>query len=570
VAPGAQTLELQAVKTSDDTGACEAALTGANTIEFAFECENPSTCMASQVDISGTNITDNAGGSALSYSGVSLDFGNSTDGTATFTLSYPDVGQLQLHARLRFKPSGEWMLGASNQFVVRPFALHVTATDNPAATSGSGSVFTSAGTNFTANVTAVLWDADDDIIRDGIADNHSDSNPANNVDLSDNLIALNYGQESFVEQVLLTAALDQPAGGVDPGLSGATNITVFSSGSGASSGVRYDEVGIIELSAAVTDGDYLGIGVPATAAIVGRSGYVGRFNPARYAATLTNIVPACGATFTYSRQSFNGSMTMEAQNGTAGGNVRTANYRAGFVTLDPTTELVFVNDQTAAAYQLQTAAFTQDFDTVTTGEAQLALQFRWDMPQQAPTVSTPQLTGITDEVTTLAGAPVDIGSTAVRYGRVTVNTAAGSELLNLGVPMRAEYYLNSSTEFVTNTTDSCTSGVTLGLSDFADNLILGETCVVDTGSPGDSSAGCAVAGVAAQLFNGPPISGDFNLFLQAPGAGNDGSVTVDAVVPDWLKFDWDTGVAGDENPSGRVTFGIFGGDESQVYRRELY
>ena len=137
VAPGAQTLELQAVKTSDDTGACEAALTGANTIEFAFECENPAICMASQVDISGTNITDNAGGSALSYSGVSLDFGNATDGTATFTLSYPDVGQLQLHARLRFKPSGEWMLGASNQFVVRPFALHVTATDNPAATSPS-------------------------------------------------------------------------------------------------------------------------------------------------------------------------------------------------------------------------------------------------------------------------------------------------------------------------------------------------------------------------------------------------------------------------------------------------
>jgi MSHA biogenesis protein MshQ len=192
------------------------------------------------------------------------------------------------------------------------------------------------------------------------------------------------------------------------------------------------------------------------------------------------------------------------------------------------------------------------------------------MLQQAPTVSTPQLTGITDEVTTLAGAPVNIGSTAVRYGRVTVSTAAGSELLNLGVPMRAEYYLNSSTEFVTNTTDSCTSGVTLGLSDFADNLILGETCVVDTGSPGDSAAGCILAGVAAQLFNGPPITGDFNLFLQAPGAGNDGSVTVDAVVPDWLKFDWDTGVAGDENPSGRVTFGIFGGDESQVYRRELY
>ena len=112
--------------------------------------------------------------------------------------------------------------------------------------------------------------------------------------------------------------------------------------------------------------------------------------------------------------------------------------------------------------------------------------------------------------------------------------------------------------------------MTLSFSDFADNLTVGETCVVDTGSPGDSGAGCAVAGSAAQLFDGPPIFGDFNLFLQAPGAGNDGSVTVEAFVPAWLKFDWDTGVAGDENPSGRVAFGIFGGDESQVYRRELY
>ena len=220
VAPGVQALKLQAVRTSDDTGACEAALIGPTTIEFAFECENPSTCVASQVDISGTNITDNAGGSALSYTGVSLDFEGPTDSKAAFTLSYPDVGQLQLHVRLRFAPSGEWMLGASNEFVVRPFALHVTASGNPAATSAAGSVFTSAGTNFTANVTAVLWDAADDIDADGIADSHNDSNPANNADLSDNLIALNYGQESFVEQVLLTAALDQPAGGVDPGLSG--------------------------------------------------------------------------------------------------------------------------------------------------------------------------------------------------------------------------------------------------------------------------------------------------------------------------------------------------------------
>ena len=122
------------------------------------------------------------------------------------------------------------MLGGSNKFVVRPFALHVTATDNPAATSPTDPVFTSAGTNFTANVSAVLWDAADDLDNDGIADSHDDINPGNNADLSDNFVALNYGQETSVEQVLLTATLDQPAGGANPGLSGGTRLSIFNSG----------------------------------------------------------------------------------------------------------------------------------------------------------------------------------------------------------------------------------------------------------------------------------------------------------------------------------------------------
>jgi len=570
VAPGAQTLELQAVKTSDDTGVCEAALTGTTTIDIGFECQDPTACATSQLAFSGTNLPNSSNNAVLSYTRISMDFGNDTDTTATFTMSYPDVGKVRLHARTRLMPSGEAMLGGSNSFVVRPFAFDVTATGNPAATSPAGSVFTSAGTDFTANVSALLWDAADDLDSDGIADNHDDSNPANNADLSDNAVALNYGNEASVEQVLLTATLDQPAGGVNPGLSGGTSISTFISGSGTTTTVRYDEVGIIEMSAAVSDGNYLGIGATETAKIHGNSGYVGRFNPAQYAVTASSIVPACAATFTYARQTFTGSMTIEAQNGTAGGNTRTANYRAGFVTLDPATELVFLNDQTAAAYDSKTVTYDEDFDSVTTGEAKLALQFRWDMAEQAPTTSTAQNTAVTDEVTTLAAAPVNIGSSPTRLGRVAFRSAVGSELVNLGVPMRAEYYLSASSGYVINTDDFCSGGATLSFSNFADNLSVGETCVLDTGSPGDSGAGCVAAGPVAQRYDGPPIVGEFNLFLQAPGAGNDGSVSIDAVVPAWLMWDWDAAVPGLENPSGRATFGIYGGHSSEIYRRELY
>jgi MSHA biogenesis protein MshQ len=570
VAPGAQTLELQAVKTSDDTGACEAALVGSTNIELAFECENPTSCSTRQLIMNGTDLPQNTDGTNLTYNAASMDFGNDTDSTATFTMNYPEVGEVRLHARYRMSPSAEWMLGGSNSFVVRPFAFSVSATGNPVAVSPAGLVFTSAGTDFSANVSAVLWEAADDTDNDGIADDHDDINPGNNANLMDNAIAFNYGQETSAEQVSLTALLDQPAGGNNPGLSGGTSISIFNSGIGTTNTVRYDEVGIIEISAAVSDGNYLGIGVSETGDVHGNSGYVGRFNPAQYAVTSSSITPACSATFTYARQPFTGTMTIEAQAGAAAGNVRTENYRAGFVTLDPATELVFINDQTTAAYDAKTVTYNQNFDSGSTGEAVLALQFRWDMPEQVPTSSTVQNTAVTDEVTTLAAAPLNIGSSPTRYGRVAFISAVGSELVNLGMPMRAEYYVNSSTGYVTNTNDSCSSGVSLSFSNFAGNLDAGETCVLDTGSPGDSGAGCVAAGPVAQRYDGPPISGEFNLSLQAPGAGNDGAVSVDAVVPDWLMFDWDAAVPGLEYPSGRATFGIYRGHDKEIYRRELY
>jgi MSHA biogenesis protein MshQ len=520
--------------------------------------------------MNGADIPENGDGTNMVYSTASMDFGNSSDSTATFTMTYPDVGEIQLHARYRMWPSGEWMLGGSNSFVVRPFAFNVTATSNPAAISPAGLVFTSAGTDFSANISAVLWDAADDTDNDGIADDHGDINPGNNASLSDNVVAFNYGYETSVEQVSLTALLDQPAGGANPGLSGGTSISIFNSGSGTTNSVRYDVVGIIEISAKISDGNYLGIGTTATDDILGKSGYVGRFNPAQYAVTSSSIIPACSATFTYARQPFNGTMTIEAQAGAAAGNVRLANYRAGFVTLDPASELTFVNDQTAGAYDAKVITYNQNFDSGTTGEAVLALQFRWDMPEQVPTSSTVQNTEVTDEVTTLAGAPVGIGSSPTRFGRAAFGSAVGSELVNLGVPFHTEYYVDASTGYVTNFNDFCSTGGTLSFSNFAGNLGAGETCVEDSGSPGISGAGCLVAGPVTQRYDDPLIAGEFNLFLDAPGAGNDGSGTVDADVPDWLEFDWDTGVPGIEDPTGRFTFGIYGGDKNQVYRRELY
>jgi hypothetical protein len=64
--------------------------------------------------------------------------------------------------------------------------------------------------------------------------------------------------------------------------------------------------------------------------------------------------------------------------------------------------------------------------------------------------------------------------------------------------------------------------------------------------------------------------GAFNLRLAAPGAGNNGGVTIGATVPQWLRFDWNTLTLGDENPAGQATFGIYGGERTQIYTREIY
>ena len=169
----------------------------------------------------------------------------------------------------------------------------------------------------------------------------------------------------------------------------------------------------------------------------------------------------------------------------------------------------------------------------------------------------------------VSGVPFNNGAT-VRYGRVRLRTAVGSELVDLPVAMTAEYYAGAGAGFIVNAGDTCTTNVSVAFSGYTKTLSAGETCVLDSGSPGNSSSGCAAAASIAQRFGEPPAAGDFNLRLAAPGAGNSGSVVINGTVPTWLRYDWNTTTPGDENPIGQATFGIFGGESRQIYTRELY
>ncbi|HET7370539.1 MAG TPA: DUF6701 domain-containing protein, partial [Gammaproteobacteria bacterium] len=153
----------------------------------------------------------------------------------------------------------------------------------------------------------------------------------------------------------------------------------------------------------------------------------------------------------------------------------------------------------------------------------------------------------------------------VRYGRVLLRSAVGSELLDLPVEMIAQYYLDDDSGFVRNDEDGCSTVSGVSLANF--QAYLGNTF--------------ANGNTAANFYqlNAPSRPGDldtgnFGLSLSAPGSGHQGTVDISADVPMWLQYDWNgDGVYGDgtnaDNPSSRAAFGIYKGSPHRVYQYEV-
>lgn len=494
-----------------------------------------------------------------------------TNGQAAVTVNYKDVGDIRLYFNDGSVPDPNLpngIRGATGRFVSRPFTFVLSAIEdavgnpNPAAGSPADPVFVAAGTPFAATVTAL--DAD------------GDPTP-------------NYGREINAESVALTSTLVAPAGGNNPALAFATGFAGFAGGEASGNDFSWPEVGIISLTPSVADGDYLGTGdVVGTA-----SGNVGRFIPDHFTATRNApaFATACAAGgFSYIGQPFDYAtqpvitLTARAADGT-----RTQNYAGAWFRISNAT--LANRSYAAASGTLDTTGLPAasadpavvdigNGDGTLTFSAGSGLLFTKGAPE-APFDAEISLSidafdadgvaALSNPVTFGAGGGMLFTSgTDMRYGRVRLRNSVGSELVNLAVPMSVEYYQDATTGFVTNSDDSCASAITLSLAGFTNNLGAGETCAVENGSPGSSGIACAAAGPAGERYREPPLAGDFNLFLQAPGDGNDGSTTVTADVPDWLRFDWDASTPAFENPAGTATFGIYRGEDRRIYTRELY
>jgi MSHA biogenesis protein MshQ len=623
-APGIQTLEIRSVETDPSTGVCGSRISGDQTIQMAFKCNNPTTCHASapRVEINntdsitpGNNNADTVDATNGNYNDVDLTFNAS--GQAPFTFDFTDVGQIQLYARMTIPasaPDPEYTLfGTSNMFVVKPFGFDVQVTGNPAATGPGGTKFIDAGDNFTVVTRAVAWNSVGDSDFNGVPDNHDDINPSNNADLSSTVTyptTPNFGQEGSSEatdeDIDLNALLDQPGGGNDPGLVGET-ITTFTSGSGSNTTVNYDEVGIIEIRAEVaTDQDYLGGG-----SVIGKSGYVGRFVPDRLV-VVSDGTPAfanecsTGTAFTYMDQGFyygtEPVLTLEAR--ASDGTTVTGNYDdtdfmklsltdldrnyadnsgvGGLVTvLDDATPPTPVATSDLDDYDGQvilTMNNGTDGDMFAYGRSALQAEFNADV-----SVTFTSNTGAsnTDDLNDDDDVCVGDGSTCIDYniasitgarmlfGRLAIGTAAGSELLPIQVPFQTEYY--NGTAFEVNGDDGCTTiddaVAVIGIPD----LVL--TNLIDGTQTDGTIQICAGGASTLSMVNATLVAGLGGLSFTAPGDSCVGysDITLDLTTHgiNYLQYDWLADDATfDDDPKGRVDFGIFEGSKSHIYIRE--
>ena len=558
-------------------------------------------------------------GAAPGADNVTLDF--SAGGTATLTLETTDVGKYELFLRdtsMGFADVNiDGSSGAANQITTRPFGLGFTnitgLVANPGATTPGGTRFATAGSSYSADVGAYRYDAADDTDSDGVPDTNRD------VADNGNTLTPSYAWDTNVIVGPLTFI---PAAGTAGALTfttpnGGANLIGqldFSGGTESVSDFAYFEVGSMRMQGDATN--FLNSGISVT----GTSGVVGRFGADQFT-FMTNapeLDPGCG-NFTYVDQPFDYTTAplITARATAADGTTILTNYNdfggpdnwwllprtpfsAGSGVDMSYTDLALPTDIT-----IDFAATDYSPNTGTTGSGGQQLftlngpfSYAKDTPpisEQAPFNSDIRLDfSVTDTdgatgsylLSTDAALPPDqtitFNDPEQRWGRLNVLNAAGSELLDIAVPLRTEYFDGNA--FITNIDDDCTVIEDL---DTDVSLVNPDT---GAGAPQPGNTAMVIGNSSTSITSGAPINimtGVESLVFSAPDNGDatadTGFVEIEVDVtetaadtpPDttgsedpWLLYDWDGDGDFDDNPTGRATFGIFSGPRQFIYIRE--
>lgn len=509
---------------------------------------------------------------------ITLDF-SATPGQASFNLDTTDVGQYELTVSdTTSNYSDSTITGTSVLLTVKPFGLAVTnivagATVNPGANTPGGDIFTTAGLDFSATVTAVLWDAGDDTDNDGVLDAGV---------YYDNFIAPSYAWDTTL---LVSATGFEPATGMPGTLNnGVISAAEFGSGSVTITDLQYTEVGSFTLQSQALD--FLG---DAAADITGDDIIVGRFILAFFQITSTEngllanactivINPSVTNPFTYIGETFvydsvHPSFEISAMNALATPTV-TQNYTGllwakldddSITFTQPTSDSTQVGSDGAT---LMSLSYTQDaakFNITDNGNGTFNFEFANDQFVYLKDANSDIsffnsdinliITDVTDldSVTNSGTFTLSPSSIELRFGRIRMSNVYGSELNDLSMPMILEYLLSPSV-------------YTINSDDFCSTVANGDLVIIDNLSVSGSST--------VTVTNPTAIAGDIGVTLTKPGADIVGDINVspDLIlsVDKWLQWDWNGTGQFDVDPDATATFGIFSGNPIQIYIQQTY
>ncbi len=166
-----------------------------------------------------------------------------------------------------------------------------------------------------------------------------------------------------------------------------------------------------------------------------------------------------------------------------------------------------------------------------------------------------------------------IGQASMRFGRLRLFNAFGSEKLDLPVPVEAQYW--NGVAFITNADDSCTalSGANAVLGNYASGL-----SATNLGSTHLSGFGTLASGKLGLKLSKPAPAGSGSVDLAIDlGAGSSsdqscpapslGSATGAGL--DYLQSQW-CGTDFTRDPRARIRFGVYKNANQMIYLREMY
>ncbi|MBI3067636.1 MAG: hypothetical protein HYY79_01745, partial [Betaproteobacteria bacterium] len=162
----------------------------------------------------------------------------------------------------------------------------------------------------------------------------------------------------------------------------------------------------------------------------------------------------------------------------------------------------------------------------------------------------------------------------MRFGRLRLGNANGSQLLPLTIPIETQYW--NGTAFITNTADGCTAlaGTNVEMSNFQGSLGPIGACKTRVSDPITFASGRGNLQLSKPA-GGATGSVDLTVHLEQTVSGSPQTciggapVAVTGANRPYLQGNW-TGGAYDQNPTARATFGVYRGSEEIIYMRENF